>query len=57
VRPLTAADLEAAYLPDDFDPAGQFAWRLRNVREVAPVPHKGRLRLYDTPDDSIDFAW
>ena len=57
VRPLTAADLGAAYLPDDFEPAGQFAWCLRNVREVAPVLHKGRLRLYDTPDDSIDFAW
>lgn len=52
-RPLTAADLEAAYLPDDFDPAGQFAWTLANVREVAPAPHKGRLRLYDTPDATI----
>lgn len=52
-RPLTAADLEAAYLPDDFDPAGQFAWTLANVREVAPAHHKGRLRLYDTPDATI----
>lgn len=52
-RPLTAEDLEAAYLPDDFDPAGQFAWTLANVREVEPAPHKGRLRLYDTPDATI----
>ncbi len=55
VRPLTAADLVAACLDDvpDFDIAGLYAWELRQPRDVEEVPHKGRLRLYDTPDNSI----
>ena len=54
-RPLKAADLRAACLDDvpGFDIAGQWAWLLRNPRDVAEVPHKGRLRLYDTPDNAI----
>lgn len=57
-RPLTAADLPAACLDDvpGFDIAGQWAWTLANVRQVAPTPHKGRLRLYETPDSQIALA-
>lgn len=59
VRPLTAADLVAACLddwPGGFDPAGHYAWTLANPRDVIEAPHKGRLRLYDTPDAEITIA-
>jgi len=54
-RPLTAADLPAACLDDvpGFDHRGLWAWTLRNPRNVVEAPHKGRLRLYDTPDNQI----
>ena len=54
-RLLRKADLVAACLDDvpGFDIAGQWAWCLANVRQVAPTPHKGRLRLYETPDEEI----
>ena len=55
VRPLTVADLVAACLDDwpAFDIAGHYAWELANPRDVIEAPHKGRLRLYDTPDNEI----
>lgn len=55
VRPLRRADLKAACLDDQpaFDIAGHYAWRLANIRQVKPRAHKGRLRLYDTPDHHI----
>jgi len=59
VRPLTAADLVAACLDDlqpPFDIAGHYAWELANPRDVIEAPHKGRLRLYDTPDESVTLA-
>ena len=33
---------------------GEFAWVLENPRMVKPVPHKGRLMLYETPDGLIE---
>lgn len=59
VRPLRQNDLTAAALDDQqppFDIAGQYAWVLSNPRDVQPTPHKGRLRLYDTPDSHISPA-
>lgn len=58
VRPLTAADLVAACLDDvpGFDIAGCYAWTLANPRDVIEAPHKGRLRLYDTPDNLITLG-
>ena len=59
VRPLRSDDLVAACMDDvrpPFDVAGHFAWVLARPRDVAPTPHKGRLRLYDTPDASIRQA-
>jgi hypothetical protein len=53
VRPMRPADIAAACLDNDFDITGHYAWELINPRDVAPTPHKGRLRLYDTPDDEI----
>ena len=54
-RPLRKNDLVAACMDDlpDIDITGQWAWCLANVRQVAPTPHKGKLRLYETPDSEI----
>lgn len=54
-RPLRKPDLVAACMDDvpDFDVTDQWAWCFANVRQVAPTPHKGRLRLYDTPESAI----
>jgi hypothetical protein len=55
VRPLRNSELVAACLDDvpGFEVAGLYGWHLVNVRQVEPTPHKGRLRLYDTPDNEI----
>lgn len=57
-RPLRKTDLAAACLDDhpDFDIQGQWAWIIANVRQVAPAAHKGKLRLYETPDREITIA-
>lgn len=50
VRPMTEADAEAACC--DFEP-GAYAWHVAHRCDVMPVTHRGRLNLYQTPDDSI----
>lgn len=54
-RPLTPADFAAACLHDwkPGDEAGMWAWVLDNPQHVQPVPHRGRLNLYDTPDSQV----
>ncbi|MBI3096358.1 MAG: ASCH domain-containing protein [Rhodocyclales bacterium] len=55
-RPFLRADIDAAcFHADEYD-TGLWAWTLANVRQVAPTPHKGRLRLYETPDNQITPA-
>ena len=54
-RPLTTADLDAACLPDDFDPEGLWAWCLRDPRPCKPLPCKGKLGLWQTDDSEIVY--
>lgn len=55
-RPFLRTDLVAAALDLDQYDTGLWAWELRNPRDVIEAPHKGRLRLYDTPDSLIALA-
>lgn len=50
VRPMTPADEAHAHVPSA---PGLFAWCVENPRHVHPAPHRGRLNLYETPDNSI----
>lgn len=49
VHPMTKADLDKAFLPDELqaDALKGFAWVLRKQYEIVPVPIKGRLNLFD----------
>ena len=47
-RPFLRTDLAAACL-DEYD-TGLWGWHLANPRHVRPVPHKGKLSLYRTPE-------
>lgn len=53
VRPLTADDRIAAYLEDDFDIKGQYAWVFENPVPVRPEKVFGKLRLFDVDDSLI----
>ncbi|WP_304736862.1 ASCH domain-containing protein [uncultured Desulfovibrio sp.] len=48
VRPMTKADLEAAYLPDEWhaDALKGYAWHMRKLYEIKPFPIKGKLNLF-----------
>ena len=48
IRPLIREDCAAACL-DDYD-TGYWGWHLANPRHVRPVPHKGKLSIYRTPE-------
>lgn len=52
IKPLTPADFPAACLHDweAGDEAEMYAWHLANPRHVRPVPHKGKLSIYRTPE-------
>ena len=51
-RPLTPDDFAPACLGDSEpgDEAGYYAWVIANPRHVRPIPHKGKLSLYRTPE-------
>ncbi len=49
-RPMTSADEPAACCP--LYP-GAFAWVLRNVRPIPPIPVKGQVSLYDVPESHL----
>ena len=53
VRRLTLADAAPANLEPEDMPADGWAWLLGNPRAVEPIPIKGKLSLYDTPDELI----
>ena len=36
-------------------PGEEYAWVLANPRHVLPKPHKGKLNLYSTPDEEIEY--
>lgn len=47
-RPARRSDARAACTaPED----GEWAWVLRDVQPIAPVPQRGRLGLYRVPED------
>lgn len=50
-RPWLREDIKAACL-EEWD-TGYWGWHLANARHVWPAAHKGKLRIYDTPDDQI----
>ena len=52
IRQLTPADFAAACLHDwaPGDEAEMYGWHLANPRHVRPLPHKGKLNLYRTPE-------
>lgn len=52
VLPATDADMRAAWDPG-VSPEGYFAWHLRLIAHVARTPRRGRLSLWDVPDDEI----
>jgi len=52
-RPLTPADVVAAWLPDDFDCTDLYAWELSNPRRVEPMPCKGALNLWQLPREPV----
>lgn len=47
VRPIKKSDAENAMLKQSQIPKGGFAWCLRNVRLIKPVPVKGKLSLWN----------
>lgn len=50
IRRMTRADLENAFLPEEWeeDALMGYAWHVRPVRSFIPVPVKGKLNLYET---------
>jgi len=49
-RPAVASDESAAQSPIA---EGEYAWPVLSVREVEPVPVKGKLSFYDVSDEII----
>ena len=55
-EPLTEAHLAAAYmLGEGWETEGLWAWVLENVRLVKPVAAKGKLSLWNLPDEQITY--
>jgi hypothetical protein len=55
IRPLTKRDLKAAFMPNNFVIERELAWVLAHPRLVEWVPVKGRLHLFDVPDELITY--
>lgn len=49
-RPMTEVDEQAACCEMD---EGDIAWVLENIRPVENVPIKGKLGIYEVPDDLV----
>ena len=52
-RPLEAADADACNMEPQDLPAGAWAWQLSAPRAVESISIKGKLSLYETPDEII----
>lgn len=52
IEPFTAADVDDACMCEMPD-RPSFAWRLGNLRYIEPFPVKGRLHLFDMPDERV----
>lgn len=53
-RPLRASDWVKACC---FTPPNLFAWVLTNVRPVEMKPVRGQQRLFEVPDDEIEYLF
>lgn len=57
VCPMTKADLVSAYLPEIWyaDALKGYAWHIKKLYEIKPVPIKGKLNLFnaDVPLDPL----
>ena len=53
---LTKDDLDDACL-DGMPDKPCYAWRLGDLRYVEPFPVKGRLNIFDVPDELIHVIW
>lgn len=53
VRPMTKADIERAYLPEEWheNALKGFAWHFKKMYEVIPFPIKGKLNLFNVDVD------
>lgn len=56
IAPLTKDDLDDACL-DGMPGKSCYAWRLGDLRYVEPFPVKGRLNIFDVPDELIHVIW
>ncbi|MFR7746081.1 MAG: hypothetical protein ACLU06_01430 [Eggerthellaceae bacterium] len=54
IVPFAKKHLNAACM-DAMPKPGSFAWILENLRWVKPFEVKGKLHLYDVPDEKIEF--
>ena len=55
IVPMTEKYLEEAYM-EEIPEGNYYAWLLDNPKEIIPFPVKGKLHLYDTPDDLIKYT-
>lgn len=53
VEPFEPRHCEPALMEDDDVPDNCFAWVLSNARMVEPFKVKGKLRLFDVPDELV----
>lgn len=53
IEPFRAEHLQAAMLDDDELPESAYAWHLSSLRWLEPFDVKGRLRLFEVPDDFV----
>jgi len=51
IHPMTQADVNEALCP--LYPRA-YAWTLENPRSITPIPMKGKLNVYDPPDEVVD---
>lgn len=52
-RPMTPADAVAAWVADDFDCEGMYVWVLKDPRRVVPMAAKGKLNLWQLPEEPV----
>lgn len=57
VRPMTKADIDDAFLPNDPEVVANalkgFAWHVKKRYEIIPFAVKGKLNFFDVPDEKL----
>lgn len=56
IEPFKKKHLYDAVMDDLDMPDEAYAWVLSNIRMVEPFPVKGKLNLYDVPDENIQIV-